>query len=73
MIRYEVRRGSAVVTTRDDAKAALLFAEAHSFSPNGELKVYAVERREWEITEAPAEPIPLKPSRGREEQARRRA
>lgn len=60
---YEVRRGAHVETRRDDAKAALAFAEVHSHFP-GQLKVYAVERREYLITEAPPEVIPMRGARG---------
>lgn len=55
MTTYEVRRGSAVITTKSDAAVALSFAALHSHFP-GQLKVYAVVREEREITQPPAEP-----------------
>ncbi len=55
---YEVRRGKAVVTVETDAAMALAFAKVHSHAPDLELKVYAVERREWLITEPP-EIVPI--------------
>jgi hypothetical protein len=59
MISYEIRRSAAVIATKPDASTALAFAELHSHFP-GQLKVFAVIREEYEITEPPAEPIPFK-------------
>ena len=63
MINYEIRRGKAVITTKDTAKDALTFAEAHAHFP-GQLKVWGVDRREYEITEAPPEPLQFKGAGG---------
>jgi hypothetical protein len=51
-IHYEVRRGLAVITKRDDPAAALSFAEIHSHFP-GQLQVYVVEHRERLLTDEP--------------------
>ena len=60
---YEVRRGKHVVTTSGDAAYALSFAKLHSHF-HDQLQVYAVERREYLITEPPAAAIPIRGAAG---------
>jgi hypothetical protein len=50
---YEVRRGKHIAISKADAAEALAYAKACSHFP-GQLQVYAVERREWLITEPPS-------------------
>lgn len=62
MTTFEVRRGSAVVTRKDNADTAIAFAAVHSHFP-GQLRVWCIEHREYEIAQ-PGVPVPIKGAAG---------